>query len=80
MPSDKVVKEKKPEYFLVEVESLVPTIIKYRILAKDYNEAIDLINKSNPIERPYTNINRGKKLSVKVYKWGTSIMEYIKRF
>ena len=81
-------KEHKPEehkpdkkrYYTVEVEALIPSTVKYRVFAKDPEEAISLISKTNPIERPIQQMNRMRKITAKVYFWRTNMLQLLKRF
>lgn len=66
------------KYYDVKVEALVPAIITYRILAEDEENALKLIDKSNPIHVKYE-LTKKKALVMKVYDAGTVLLRLIKR-
>lgn len=71
--------EKKPEYYNVEVEVLVPAVFSYRVLAKSPEEAARDIHKGQLTGRDFK-LNQFKKLTAKVYKFGTRMLELTKKF
>lgn len=72
--------EPKPTYFTIEVEAMVPTILKYKILAKSPEEALSNLYKAQPVQTPKLSFGGMKKLSAKVFNYGTQILKYSKRF
>ena len=74
--------EKAPEYYKVEVKALVPSTIVYRVFAKTADEAADRVLKGMeaPVGPPKFNINLSIKKEMKIFKWGMSIVELLKRF
>ncbi len=73
-------KEPEKKYFCVEVEALVPTVIKYRVLAESAEKAIDLINNASILETPRQRISAAKRIKAKVYDFGTIMLRYTKTF
>lgn len=76
--SENKVEAKK--YYTVEIEALVPTIIKYRVLADSPEQAVDLVDKSPIIQAPITRVSLGKKIKAKVYDFGTLLLKFTKTF
>lgn len=74
-----MVKEEK-KYFTVEVEALVPTIIKYRVLAESAEKAVDLINGAALLESPKQKLSAAKRIKARVYDLGTVMLRYTKTF
>ena len=74
------VKQKK--HYTVEVECLVPAIVKYRVTVEDgeFDQAIVETFKLLPITQPKLSIAKMRRISAKVYDWGTSIIRHIKKF
>lgn len=79
--------EKKPAppekyYYTITVEAMVPTIIKYKVLAETPEEALKLLDASPQklLEPPRQNLNKMRKISLKIYKLGSCIQELIKRY
>jgi hypothetical protein len=72
--------EEKPEYFTVEVEALIPATLKYKVLAKNPEEALELVKKLRPQEPPKFNIAKMKPRLARIYKWGRRTIEHIKRW
>ncbi len=70
----------KKQYYTVEVEALVPTIIKYRVLAETAEDAVNFIDKSVILERPLQKITLAKKIKAKVYDFGTLVLRFSKNF
>lgn len=75
-------KPKKPklEYYTVEVETLIPTTIKYKVYATSAEEALSKINTSPLLESPKQKFSQMKKIQAKVFKFGTHLLKYSKRF
>lgn len=73
-------KEKK-QYYKVEVEGWVKTVIKYKVLAETPEKALELISKyPQLLEAPKQNLATIKKIRAKVYILGSSILQFIKNF
>lgn len=73
----------KKQYYTVELEVLAPVILKYRVFAENPNEAVDLIKSANSfslLETPKPKLSNMKKIKAKVYKFGTSMLEFTKMF
>jgi len=70
----------KKQYYTVKLEALIPSTVKYRILAESPEEAVKLLDKTNPLERPIPQLNRMRKSVARVYLWGTNMLQHIKRF
>ena len=77
--SEQKKEEKKPEYYNIEVEVLVPATFSYRVLAKSPDEAVRDLHKGTLISRDFK-LNNVKKLAAKVYKIGTRMLELTKKF
>ena len=73
-------KTKKPtkQQYLLEIEVLVPTTIKYRVLAEDSDEALREYHKTNPLEKPQFNLNKAKKIRARIYNCLTGRIELIR--
>lgn len=72
-------KEEK-KYYTVEVEALVPTIIKYRVLAESAEKAVDLINGAALLENPKQKLSAARKIKARVYDLGTVMLRFTKTF
>ncbi len=68
------------KYYTVKVEAIIPTEVTYKIFAETPEQAIDLISKSAPYLAPKPKLSRMKKIKITVYKFGTSMVELIKKF
>ncbi len=73
-------KEPEKKYYTVEVEALVPTIIKYRVLAESAEKAVDLISSSPLLESPKQKLSAAKRIKAKVYDLETVMLRYTKTF
>ncbi len=74
-------KPKEKKYYTVEVECLIPAIVRYRVLVEDgdYEKAVLETTKALPIQSPTLKMNKMKRLVSKVYDWGTHMLRYQKR-
>jgi hypothetical protein len=74
--------QKQKKYYTVEVECLIPAVAKYRVLVDedDYDKAVLGTIKIVPSETPRLQLGRMKRLSAKVYEYGTNMMKFIKKF
>lgn len=82
---DKKAKEEKPKekrFYTVEVECLIPAVVKYRVLVDEdeYEKAVLESVKTLPIERPALRLGQMKRIVARVYDWGTNMLRYTKRF
>src|SRR5271154_4571699 len=83
---DKMIEKKKdppkpqPKYYSIELEALVPATFKYRILANSPEEAAELILKAHPIQQPKLIFAGMKRLSAKIFDYGTRIIKYSKKY
>jgi hypothetical protein len=71
-------KEKVKSYFDVRIESTVPAIITYRVLAEDAQQALELIKNKSPNSVQYK-LPAAKKLIAKVYTSGGNMMLFMKK-
>ena len=80
MPKEEKPKEKK--FYTVEIECLIPATVKYRVLVEDgeYEKAIQESVKVMPMGPPSLKLARMKRLSAKVYSWGTNMLRHMRRF
>ena len=67
----------KPQYFEVKVETMVPAILSYRVLALDAQQAADKIKHLSPNSINYKFPKR-KDLKLMVYNWGTIVLKFVK--
>jgi hypothetical protein len=74
--------QKQKKYYTVEIECLLPAIVKYRVLVDEgnYEQAIVDSIKLHPIEKPILRFNKMKRLKAKVYDWGTSMLKHVKDY
>lgn len=72
--------QSKKQYYTVEVEALVPAIIRYRILAETPEKAVEELDKTPPLDRPKLKLAKMRKQVARVYLWGTNMLHYVKRF
>jgi hypothetical protein len=70
-------KEKK--YFDIRVESMLPAILSYRILAEDAYQALELIKGKTPNSIQHKLIGK-RDIIAKVYDSGSCIIRHIKKF
>ena len=70
----------KLEYYTIEVEAMIPATLKYKILAKSPEDAMNNLNKAQPIQSPKFSFGGMKKISAKIFNYGTSILKLSKRF
>lgn len=72
--------KKEKRYYLVEVEALIPTILRYRVLAETAENALDLIKTAPLLEPPKQKLSKLKKLKASVYLFGTHMLKLTKKF
>ncbi len=77
---DKTKEEPKLEYYTIEVEAMIPATLKYKILAKSAEEAFAGLSKAFSLQPPKLNLTGMKRLSARVYNYGTKILKYSKKF
>lgn len=69
------------QYYKVEVEGWARTTFKYKILAESPEEALDMINKPQPLlEQPRPKPQGLKKISAKVFLFGTNMLKHMQNF
>jgi hypothetical protein len=76
----KVIKKAEKQFYTIEVEAWTKSTLKYKVLAESPEEAVELIDKSAMLNPPLTKVNGMKKISAKVYKYGTNMIKLIKNF
>ncbi len=68
----------KKQYYTIEIEALVPTIIKYKVLAETPEDALNLpINFSNCTSKPL--LARLKRIQTKVFENNSSTVKIVKK-
>lgn len=74
------IKEKR--FYTVEVECLIPAIVKYKVLVEEgeYQKAVLETIKLSPLERPKLRLNMMRKIKATVYDLGTNMLRHIHRF
>lgn len=77
---DKPKEQPKLIQYTIEVEALVPATLKYKVLAYTPEEALLSLHKATPIESPKLKFAGMKRLSAKIFNYGTSILKLSKRF
>lgn len=77
---DKKTPQKK--FYTVEVECLIPAIVKYKVLMDEgeYEKAAIETLRLSPIERPSLKLGMMKRIRAKIYDLGTNMLRHIKRF
>jgi len=91
MPSDiyvnmqkkeKSEKSKEKKFYTVEVECLIPATVKYRILMDEgeYDKAAVECIKSVPAAPPKLQLAKMKKISAKVYEYGTNMLKHKRNY
>jgi len=68
------------KYYTIKLEAFVPTEIEYRVLASNPEEALELIAKKAPNNRPKQRLSRMKKIKAQVYLAGTTIIKLSRKF
>jgi hypothetical protein len=74
----KTAQPKPQQYYDVRVEALVPSILTYRILADDPQQAAELIKGKQP-NQVQPQLARRKELIAKVYPSGSSLLQHTKK-
>lgn len=77
---DKIKEKPQPKYYSIELETMVPARLKYRILANSPEEALEGILKAQPIQQPKLIFAAMKKISAQVFDYGTRIIKYSKKY
>jgi hypothetical protein len=70
---------KVKKYFDIKLECLVPTVIVYRVLAEDENEALAEFNKKAPI-KVNPDIRRKRPIKATVYDGGCTTVRATKNY
>jgi len=70
------------KFYTVEVECLIPAIVKYRIMVDEgeYDKAALESVKAVPAAPPKLQLAKMKRLSAKVYEYGTNVIKHIRKF
>lgn len=74
MPEKEIFKD-----YLVEIDVLIPAILKYKVRARTVEEALEQYHKQPLLEQPRYRINKAKKLKAKVIEWATSKIVMIRQ-
>ena len=74
MPEKEIFKD-----YLVEIDVLIPAILKYKVRARTVEEALEQYHKQTLLEQPRYRINKAKKLKAKVIEWATSKIVMIRQ-
>jgi hypothetical protein len=77
--TDKDKKEVKPQYYDVRLEITVPATMHFRIYADSAEEAAKKAERHSVDSIKY-HLPKRKNISMVVYKAGTSMLEFAKRF
>ena len=74
--------QKQKKYYVVEVECLIPATVKYRVFVDEGEHAKAIVESEKilPIEPPKLHLSRLKRLSAKLYDWGTNMLRYTKNY
>lgn len=72
------VPQKKP--YTVKVETITPVELIYRVWAETPEQAIELLKNGQLTAPPKPNISKRKNIKATVYKYGTTIIEFIKKY
>ena len=75
----KTIIPKAKSYYDVKVECLVPTMLTYRVLADDEQEALELIGKKPPTQMK-PNLLLKKIIKATVYIAGSSMVKLVKNY
>jgi hypothetical protein len=75
-------KPKEKRFYTVEIECLIPAVVKYRVLIDEdeHEKAVLESFKTLPMERPSFRLLQMKRIVARVYDWGTNMLRYTKRF
>jgi hypothetical protein len=75
-------KPKEKRFYTVEVECLIPAVVKYRVLVEedDFEQATKETLTMVPMERPSLRLAQMKRITARVYNWGTNMLRYVKKF
>lgn len=71
------------QYYMVEMEVMIPATMKYKVLATSAREALDIANSSggaNLYSGPHIRKSVMKKIEAKVYSWAKSKLEWAIKF
>jgi len=67
--------EKK--YYDVRIECMVPATLTYRVFAENFDEAIELTKRQQPIHYKYK-VTEKKDIKISIYDAGTSLIKFVK--
>jgi hypothetical protein len=72
------VDKNKQNIYTVEVECVVPAKVRYKVQASSPEEAVEFVKNKQAIQSaPVFDLNKLKKISAKVFDYGTTIVKYI---
>lgn len=74
----KLEEDLRPKYYNVVMEVNIPAIAKYKVLARSPEEALEKAKHMAPTEHPTLKIGMLKRISAKVMKYGTLLIELTK--
>jgi hypothetical protein len=77
---EKPAKKAEKQFYTVEVDAWTKSTLKYKVFAETPEEAIELIDKSPMLNPPVTKVNGMKKISAKVYQYGTNMIKLMRKF
>ncbi len=77
---EKPVKKTEKQFYTVEIDAWTKSTLKYKVFAESPEEAVKLIDKSPMLNAPATKINGMKKISAKVYQYGTNMIKLMQKF
>jgi hypothetical protein len=84
MPKKEKTAEKPVEkkWYTIEVECLIPAIVKYRVLVDEgeFDKAALDSTKAVPMAPPKLQLAKMKRLSAKVYEYGTNMLKHKRNF
>lgn len=69
------IKEKR--YYDVKVESMIPAVLTFRVLAEDPQQASELIKGMNPVGVKHRLVGR-RDLKLTVYEAGSSMIKWVR--
>jgi hypothetical protein len=79
---EKQEKSKEKKFYTVEVECIIPATVRYRIMVDEgeYDKAaLECVN-SVPAAPPKLQLAKMKRLSAKVYEYGTNMVKHKRNY
>jgi hypothetical protein len=69
------------QHYRVELDTLVPAVLTYKVLAETPEEALAMALKlRGPSSPPSINISKARRLKAKVFRFGTVQIDLVKNF